>query len=549
MPIMNHQLFTHSPTLRVRDVTLSATDDLQTHREKLARIVLDEMYQFVGLLDAHGNTLEINRAALEGAGIRLDDIQGKPFWEARWWQVSKETQDYQRDLVQRARQGEFVRCDIEIYGQAAGEETIIIDFSLLPVKDQNGHIAFLLAEGRNITEKKRAEDEIARKNEELQQLLDRIRQLDQLKSDFFANVSHELRTPLALILGPAESILATGDNLTELQRRDLAVIQRNAATLLKHVNDLLDVAKLEAGKMTVDYARVDLARVVRTVAAHFEALAPQRSLAYVITTPDTLEAEVDPEKFDRILLNLLSNAFKFTPAGGRIRCALEVSGDDRLLLSVQDSGPGVSPELRATIFERFRQAQSGTTREFGGTGLGLAIAKDFVDLHGGTTAISDAPGGGALFQVEIPQRAPAGAYVRFDETPSSAGESSVVDGALEELQPVEVDTAEDTGSPDRPLVLVAEDNAEMRRFIIRVLGDDYRILSAANGAEALTKALAGPPDLVVTDLMMPKLGGDQLIAEMRACEPLASVPVLVLSVPFLYGEPHHGLVRSYRSHS
>jgi PAS domain S-box-containing protein len=204
--------------------------------------------------------------------------------------------------------------------------------------------------------------------------------------------------------------------------------------------------------------------------------------------------------------------------------------DDRLLLSVQDSGPGVSPELRATIFERFRQAQSGTTRQFGGTGLGLAIAKDFVDLHGGTIAILDAPGGGALFQVEIPQRAPAGAYVRADEGPPSAREGGVVvDDALEELQPVEVDTAEDTGSPARPLLLVAEDNTEMRRFIARVLGDEYHIMSAADGAEALTKALAKPPDLVVTDLMMPKLGGDQLIAEMRAREPLASVPVLVLS--------------------
>jgi PAS domain-containing protein len=130
MPTINRQLFTDSPTLRVRDVTLSAADDLQTHREKLARIVLDEMYQFVGLLDASGMTLEINRAALEGAGIRLDDIQGKPFWEARWWAVSQETEDAQRDFVRRASQGEFVRCDVEIYGQAAGEETIIIDFSL-----------------------------------------------------------------------------------------------------------------------------------------------------------------------------------------------------------------------------------------------------------------------------------------------------------------------------------------------------------------------------------------------------------------------------------
>src|SRR5438128_2701278 len=146
MPTINRQLFTDSPALRVRDVTLSATDDLQAHREKLARIVLDEMYQFVGLLDANGMTLEINRAALEGAGIRLDDIQGKPFWEARWWAVSKETEDCARDFIQRARQGEFMRCDVENYGQAAGEETIIVDFSLLPIKDQNGKIVFLLAE-------------------------------------------------------------------------------------------------------------------------------------------------------------------------------------------------------------------------------------------------------------------------------------------------------------------------------------------------------------------------------------------------------------------
>lgn len=530
MPSINRQLFTDSPILRVSDVTLSATDDLQAHREKLARIVLGEMYQFVGLLDANGMTLEINQSALEGAGIQLDEIQGKPFWEARWWAVSKETQDYQRDCVLRARQGEFVQGEAEIYGQAAGEETIIIDFSLLPIKDQNGKIVFLLAEGRNITEMKQAEAEIARKNEELQKLLDKIRHLDELKSDFLANISHELRTPLALILGPTESILATGANLTELQRRDLGVIHRNAATLLKHVNDLLDLAKLDAGKMTVNYARVDLARAVRTIAAHFDALASQRSLSYVITTPDTLEAEVDPEKFDCILLNLLSNAFKFTPARGRIRCALELSGKDRLLLSVQDSGSGVPPEMHATIFDRFRQAQGGTTREFGGTGLGLAIAKGFVDLHGGTIVTLDAPGGGALFQVEIPLCAPQGTYVRYAEAPLAPGEDGVVvNCAIEELQRIADDASAQPRSPDRPLVLVAEDNAEMQRFIAEVLGGEYRVVAAADGAEALERALAEPPDLVVTDLMMPKLGGDRLVGEMRACPSLLHVPVLVLS--------------------
>lgn len=146
----------------------------------------------------------------------------------------------------------------------------------MPVRDHAGNIVFLLAEGRNITEKKAAEAEIARTNDELQKLLEQLRHLDQLKSDLFANVSHEVRTPLALILGPAESILASGTNLTDVQRRDPGVIRHNAATLLKHVNDLLDLAKLDAGKMTMDYVDINLTRIVRTVAAHFDALAPQK---------------------------------------------------------------------------------------------------------------------------------------------------------------------------------------------------------------------------------------------------------------------------------
>lgn len=245
MSPMSSQLFEQDFTLKVREVTLSDQDSLQSYREKLARIILDEMYQFVGLLDAGGMTLEINRAALEGAGIKLRDIPDKPFWEPRWWQVSKETQEKQRDLCGRAAKGEFIRCDMEIYGQAAGEETIIMDFSLLPVRNYAGKLVFLLAEGRNITEKRAAEAETARKNEELQKLLEQIHHLDQLKSDLFANVSHELRTPLAVILGPSESVLASGTNLTDVQRRDLGVIRHNAATLLKHVNDLLDLARLD----------------------------------------------------------------------------------------------------------------------------------------------------------------------------------------------------------------------------------------------------------------------------------------------------------------
>lgn len=508
----------------------SAPDDGQIHRDRLARIVLDEMFQFVGLLDAKGMTLEINRAALNGAALRLDDLRGKPFWEAHWWAVSRETVASTRERVRRASLGEFVRCDVEVFGKAAGAQTIVIDFSLLPIRDPDGRIVYLLAEGRDITEKKRAEAEIARKNEELQNLLDQLRQADQLKSDFFANISHELRTPLALILGPAEVMLAGGDNLTERQRRGLNVIHRNAATLLGHVNDLLDLAKVDAGQMVPSYARIDLAQALRRVAEQFHALVPQRQVQYVITLPERLEAEVDLGKVEHVLLNLLSNAFKFTPAGGRIRCALEAGTRDAFVLSVQDSGPGVPAEMRRAIFERFRQVAGGTRRDVGGTGLGLAIAKEFVDLHRGTLVVSEAPGGGALFQVEIPLRAPSGAYVRdADASPLPAPPEAPWPNALAGLQAGEAPVGSVLLPDDRPTILVVEDNADMRGFITDVLAADYRVLAAADGAQGLARALAEPPDLVVTDLMLPLLGGDQLVAEMRARPSLAAVPVLVLS--------------------
>ncbi|MFN7139313.1 MAG: histidine kinase dimerization/phospho-acceptor domain-containing protein, partial [Limisphaerales bacterium] len=259
------------------------------------------MYQFVALLDAKGTLLEVNRAALEGGGIHLDQIRGKPFWEARWWTVSQEIQRQLQEAITRAvKTGEFVRYDVEIYGGAAGEETIVIDFSLIPVFDHNAEVVFLVAEGRNITEKKRAEAEIGRKNEELQALLKRIRELDELKTQFFANVSHELRTPLALILGPAEKILNEGTNLSDLQRRDLDVIRRNAAMLLKHVNDLLEISKLDAGKMALSYAEIDLTRLIRLISSQFESHALQRQISYAVLTPERLVAQVDPETATRL---------------------------------------------------------------------------------------------------------------------------------------------------------------------------------------------------------------------------------------------------------
>jgi PAS domain S-box-containing protein len=509
---------------RVGSVELADGDTAQARREKYARIVLDQMYQFVGLLDAQGRILEINQTALAGAGLTLDDVRGLPFWEARWWAVSAETRSAQKHHVERAAGGEFVRCDMEIYGSASGHETIVVDFSLLPVRDASGGVVFLIAEGRNITEKTQAQAELARKNQELEMLLERVRRLDQLKTEFFANLSHDLRTPLTLIVGCSEALLEPqhpwGSNVT-LQRQ-VSSIHRNALAQLRIVNDLLDVAKSDAGELQIRYRRADMAMIVRRCAALFDGTAAARSISFVVDVPPLLEGDVDVAKIERVVQNLLSNAFKFSPEGGHVRCTLSQMGAQRLLLTVQDSGPGVPPDERQVIFARFGQGRA-STGDSTGTGLGLAIVKEFVDLHAGTVSVINAPGGGAQFQVELPRNAPPGAYVaRADSMPISAAAEEPPAPAVPQAAPIREPQHDAT-------VLVVDDNIEVRDFVAEVLGADYRVLTAASVPDALEQARAHPPDLLVTDLMMPDGGGEALVQALRADPPLAETPVIVVS--------------------
>ena len=192
---------------------------------------------------------------------------------------------------------------------------------MIPVKDDDGRVVFIVPEGRDITEKKAHERVIAQKNLELQGLLERIRELDEIKTQFFANVSHELRTPLALILGPAQRLVDDQGAITLAERRESAhVIARNARMLLKHVNDLLDLSKLEAGKLKIELQDTDVSALVRLVASHFAVLAADRRIDYVVDADDACVTAVDPDKLQRVIMNVLANAFKFVPDGGRVRC-------------------------------------------------------------------------------------------------------------------------------------------------------------------------------------------------------------------------------------
>ncbi|HET8743971.1 MAG TPA: ATP-binding protein, partial [Ramlibacter sp.] len=356
-----------------------------------------------------------------------------------------------------------------------------------------------------------------------QRLSDALRHTDAARSRFFANVSHELRTPLALILGPVQRLLQRCPAQGE-EHRELEVIERSAQALLRRVNDLLDMARLDAGRMPVDYARTDLAQLVRMVCGCFDSAAHDTGVTLTVETPPELVADVDAPKVERILFNLLSNAFKFTPAPGRVRVTLAAQ-DDQALLVVQDTGPGVPPALRQAVFERFRRAHESAESAPGGTGLGLAIVREFTHLQRGTVSLGGAPGGGALFRVRLPLRAPAGTAVL--EAPLSPLPETA-------LRPARRGIAAPVPLPqvgaDRPRILVVEDHPDMAAFVAQALARRYRVETASDGQVGLDVALRGPaPDLVVLDLMMPVMDGEAMLERMRRAPTLGEVPVLMLT--------------------
>jgi PAS domain S-box-containing protein len=377
-------------------------------------------------------------------------------------------------------------------------------------------------------------------NVKITRLYERTLELDELKSQFFANVSHELRTPLTLIMAPLERQLCrphvSGEpagsrpasaDFSEAERKEAEMMLRNARQLYRHVSDLLDAAKLEAGGMRVDYARLDLAELVRAVSSNFDSVAREHNIAYRVAAPPVLTIEADGEKLQRILLNLLSNAFKFTPDGGSIAVRLHDDGG-MVLIEVQDNGPGVPPEMREAVFERFRQVDGAANRRHGGTGLGLAIVREFSALHGGRVGVTAAPGGGALFAVRLPLKAPAG--TSFHDAANRLDPVIEQQAAEELATPAASPAASDTpATHDAPLVLVVEDNADMNAFIVDTLRPRYRVASARDGRAGLEQALRLAPDLILADIMMPVMSGDAMVLELRQKPEMASVPIVMLT--------------------
>jgi PAS domain S-box-containing protein len=391
-----------------------------------------------------------------------------------------------------------------------------------------GHLAAGIASARSYQAQQRRAEELA--------------ELDRAKTTFFSNISHEFRTPLTLILGPVAELRARTENVLDEQARDeLDVVQRNGLRLSKLVNTLLDFARIEAGRVQATYEPTDLAALTAELASVFRSAVDRAGLGFTVECPPLDEpVYLDRGMWEKVVFNLLSNALKFT-FDGSIRVAVRAE-DAHAVVTVTDTGIGVPEAEIPRLFERFHRIENVRARSNEGSGIGLALVRELVELHGGTITGDSDPGSGTTFTIRLPfgsAHLPADALAPAGSTAATSTADQYVQEALRWLPGENRGTDEAThsgtaapamgaGSPVR--VLVADDNADMRDYLARLLGGaGYQVTTVSDGQEALEAVRADTPGLVVSDVMMPRLDGLALVAALRADQRTAAVPVLLLS--------------------
>ena len=378
-----------------------------------------------------------------------------------------------------------------------------------------------------------------------------LTELDRAKTAFFSNVSHEFRTPLTLMLGPLEEVLARNGSIDLQVRESLTTAHRNALRLLKLVNTLLDFSRIESGRIQACYEPVDLAQVTAELASNFRSAIERAGMRLVIECPPGGEAAwVDREMWEKIVLNLLSNAFKFTFAG-EIAVLVSPAGERQVQLVVRDTGTGIAQADLPHIFERFHRIRGARARSHEGSGIGLALVQELVKLHGGTIEVASTPGQGTIFTVRIPvgsSHLPQTLLAAPAERSTAISATAYVEEAQRWLpddrpdrhlagpgdltSPGEGHVELHTDSVMRGLggrVLLVDDNADMRDYVKRLLAGTYQVETAADGEAALEAARSRTPDLVVSDIMMPGLDGFALLRALRADPRTRDVPIILLS--------------------
>ncbi len=462
-------------------------------------------------------------ASIAGFRSRMD-IAGKTDYDLPW---KKEEADFFVETDKRVMSSGIAQLNIiEPQKQADGRERLL-ETSKVPLRNEAGEVVGILGMFQDVTERKQMEEELLDAKEAAEAS-------DQAKGEFLAAMSHELRTPLTLILGPMESMLQ--DHADQLPPELLSIVQRshrNACRLKALTDDILDFSKGQAGLLSVSGEQVDMVEHIRELINDMQPAAfSQRVTLAFESAVRQLRCQIDVRKVDKMLLNLVGNALKFTPTKGRVTVGLKEVADT-LQISVTDTGIGIDPANHKKLFQKFVQVDASSTRKYGGTGLGLALVKQFCDLMGGNIVLDSAIGEGSVFTLSLP--------IRSDEAVQSVPPAHPKDNAradavrraqamdASDKRPTERTNELNPAAEKRPRLLIAEDNLDLRSYIVSLFEPDYFVEVADSGAQALRIAETYPPDVILSDVMMPEMDGFQLLKEVRVREHLRTTPVILLT--------------------
>jgi PAS domain S-box-containing protein len=454
------------PAMQVvfRDITerKRMEEELKASEERY-RDLFENANDGIYILDRAGRIVSFNRKAEELTGYTFEEVRGQPY--TLLVSSGPERKKARRAFLKNMR-GQSDKTELTIIRKDGRE--VILELSTRPIW-QGGQIVGIQGIGRDITERK---------------------ELERLKSDFISTVSHELRTPLTSIKGYVDLVLA-GDvgPLTPEQKEFLTIVSQNTTRLTELINDLLEIERLESGRIEFEFAELDLAEVLENVARSLHVNAEQKGLEFLTEIPSGLKVRGDRERLAQVFLNLLSNAIKYTPAGTvELRAHQE---DDAVVVEVRDTGIGLSESDLQKLFQKFFRSDNPYVRKVGGTGLGLSIAKAIVERHGGTITVTSQLGQGSTFTVRLPALA----------------------------------------RPERPLVLVIEDEVAIARLIAKYIEKmGYRAVTAYSAREGFDQAVRLKPDLITLDVLMPDLDGFALIQQLKAHPETAHIPVIFLSI-------------------
>jgi len=493
--------------------------------QRLMQGLMDDLKSMVGIMNINGQIEFINNMPLELTGLAHDDVIGKTLWECPWFNSNSDTVEQLKAMCKKVTVGKSLTRDILF---RFDRHIIWMEIGIYPEHNEDGEVIKLIFEGVDISQRKEAEElhnsyslklerEVFQRTSELEEKAKELERATQLKSEFLANMSHELRTPMNSIIGFTNRVIKkAGDSLGDRQLNNLHTVERNAHHLLGLINGLLDLSKIEAGKMET-YAEVfDLSKLIKDVFTLTQPLLENKPIKLISNIPEKeTTLNTDYTKLKQVLINLVSNSIKFTKKGN-VTISSSLINDNtvpQIEIRVNDTGVGMSEDALQYVFEAFRQVDGSLTRSVGGTGLGLAIVNSFTDLLKGFVSVKSEEGTGTEFKIRIPV---------------NLNNEALLPEAPKTIEINEFKTKGD-GFNERTILCI-DDDPEVLDLICGYLTDEgYKVDSTTDSNDAVNQAKLTQPFAITLDIMMPKKDGWTVLSELKSCEQTRDIPVFIIS--------------------